>query len=106
MEGMKDSENEAAPAKSQERRRSRKKEKKALKKRSKAAKGASEQGEEKGTTGTSSGRGKQSALNLFNNPEAKGRGLAAGNLGRKEQLAEPQTTSRGECSGQETPDSS
>jgi hypothetical protein len=105
VEGLKDSRNKAASTRGQEKRKNRKKEKKALKK-SKAAKGASEQEREKGTSGTTSDREKQSALDLLNNPEAKGRGLVADNRGKKEQVAGLQTTPRGECSGQKTPDSS
>jgi hypothetical protein len=49
---------------------------------------------------------RSSALDLLNNPEAKGRGLATNDGERTEQVAESQTTSRGECSKQKTPDSS
>jgi hypothetical protein len=103
--GIKDLRNEAASAKGQEKKRNRKKEKKALKK-NKAAKGASEQEGEKGTASTTINREKQSALNLLNNPEAKGRGLIADDRGKKEQVAGSQTTPRGECSGRKKPDSS
>jgi hypothetical protein len=55
--------------------------------------------------GLTSNLEKQSALNLLNNPEAKGRGLAADNREKKKQVAGSQTTSRGECSGQKMPES-
>jgi hypothetical protein len=99
-----DSKNEAASGRSQEKRRSKKKEKRALKK-SKAAKEASKQGGAKGTTGPTDNTVRPSAPDLLNNPEAKGRGLAANNRENEEQVAESQTTSRGECSGQKTPES-
>jgi hypothetical protein len=100
-EGIKNSRNEAASANGQEKRRNKKKEKKALKK-SKAAKGASERGGEKGTADLTNNLEKQSALDLLNNPEAKGRGLVASNREKKGQAAGSQMTSRGECSGQKT----
>jgi hypothetical protein len=98
-EGIENSRNEAASTKGQEKRRNKKKERKALKK-SKAAKGASEREGEKGTAGLTNNLEKQSALDLLNNPEAKGRGLVADNREKKEQVPGSQTTSRGECSGQ------
>jgi hypothetical protein len=104
-ESIKDSRNEAASTRGQEKKKNRKKEKKALKK-SKAAMGASKQEGEKRTAGTTSDREKPSALNLLTNPEAKGRGLIADSREKKEQVAGSQTTPRGECSGQKTPDSS
>jgi hypothetical protein len=104
VEGLKDSRNEVASTRGQEKRKNRKKEK--TLKKSKAAKGASEQEREKGAAGTTSDREKQSALDLLDNPEAKGRGLVADNRGKKEQVAGSQTTPRGECSGQKTLDSS
>ncbi len=102
--GIKNSKNEAASTKNQEKRRNKKKERKALKK-SKEAEGASEQEGKKGTAGLTSSLKKQSALDLLNNPEAKGRGLGVDNREEKEQVAGSQTTSRGECSGQKTPES-
>jgi hypothetical protein len=101
---MEDLRNEAASVRSQEKRRSKKKEKRALKK-SKAAKEASKRGGARGTAGSADNTVRRSALDLLNNPEAKGRGLAADDRERKEQVAESQTTSRGECSGQKTPES-
>jgi hypothetical protein len=72
--GMEDPRNEAASVRSQEKRRSKKKEKRALKK-SKAAKGASKRGGARGTAGSANNTVRPSALDLLNNPEAKGRGL-------------------------------
>ncbi len=66
---------------------------------------ASEQEREEGATGQTSGLEKQTALDLLNNPEAKGRGLVDGNREKKEQATGSQATSRGECSGQKIPDS-
>ncbi len=60
---------------------------------------------EEGAMGQTSGLEKQSALDLLDNPEAKGRGLVDGNREKKEQVMGPQVTSRGECSGQKMPDS-
>jgi hypothetical protein len=97
-EGVKDPRNEAASARGQEKRRNRKKEQKALKK-GKAAKGASGQEGEKGTASITRNRERQPALDLLNNPEAKGRGLIADDREKKEQVAGSQTTPRGECSG-------
>ncbi len=104
VEGRENSRNEAASAKGKEKKRNKKKEKKALKK-SKAVKGASEREGEKGAAGLTSNLEKQTALDLLNNPEAKGRGLVADNREEKEQVTRSQTTSRGECSGQKTPES-
>ncbi len=103
-QGIKNSKNEAASAKGQEKRRNKKKERKALRK-SKAAEGASGQEGVKGTAGPTSNPEKQSALDLLNNPEAKGRGLVADNREEQEQVTGSQTTSRGECSGRKTPES-
>ncbi len=103
-EGIENSKEKAAYAKGQEKKRNRKKERKALKK-SKAAEGASEHEGEKGTVGLTSNLEKQSALDLFNKPEAKAIGLVADNREEKDQVAGSQTTSRGECSGQKTPES-
>jgi hypothetical protein len=105
VEGRGTSRSEAATAKNKEMKRSKKKEKKALKK-SKAAKGNGEQEGEKGAAGLTSNPEKQTALDLLNNPEAKGRGLVASDREKKEPVTRLQTTSRGECSGQKMPDSS
>ncbi len=104
-EGRKDSRSEAASAKGKEVKKNKRKEKKALKK-SKAAKGDSGQEGEKGVADLTSNPEKQAALDLLNNPEAKGRGLTASDWEKKEPVTRPRTTSRGECSGQEMPDSS
>ncbi len=97
---------EAAIAKSKEKKRSKKKKKKALKKKSEAEKEASEQEKKEGVAGLACNGEKQTALDLLNNPEAKGRGLAAGHHGKREQVTRSQATSGGECSGQKTPDGS
>ncbi len=98
------SKDEAASAKGKGKKRNKKKEKKALGK-SKVEKKASGQEREKEATGQTSGLEKQKALDLLNNPEAKGRGLVDGNQEKKEQATGSQATSRGECSGQKMPDS-
>jgi hypothetical protein len=102
--GIEDSRNEAASAKGKEKKRNKKKEKKALKK-SKVAKEASEQEKKEGAAGLTSNLEKQTAFDLLNHPEAKGRGLVAGHRKKKEQVTKSQATSRGECSGQKTPES-
>ncbi len=79
--------------------RNKKKEKKALKK-GKAAKGDGGQEGEKGAAGLASNPEKQTALDLLNNLEAKGRGLIASDREKKEPVTRSQTTSRGECSRQ------
>jgi hypothetical protein len=63
------------------------------------------QKEEENTASLTSKQGKQAALDLLSNPEAKGRGLI--NNDRTETEARPRstTTSIGECSGQKKPDS-
>jgi hypothetical protein len=99
------SEDEAASAKGKEKKRNKKKEKQALRK-TKVAKEASEQERDEGATGLTDSLEKQTVLDLLNNPEAKGRGLGAGNREKKEQVTRPQATSRGECSRQKMPDSS
>ncbi len=99
------SKSEAATAKGKEKKRNRKKEKKALEK-SKVEKEAGGQGKKEGATDQTSGLGQQTAPDLINNPEAKGRGLVDGNREKKEQVTGPQATSGGECSGQKTPDCS
>ncbi len=87
-----------------EKKRSKKKEKKALGK-NKTEKEASGQGRREGATSQTSELEKQTALDLLNNPEAKGRGLVGGNREKKELAPGSQATSRGECSGWKTPDS-
>ncbi len=104
VDGRENSRNEAASAKGKEKKRNKKKEKKALKKSS-AAKGASEREREEGAAGLISNLEEQTALDLLNNPEAKGRGLVAKNREKKEQVTRSQATSRGECAGQKTPES-
>jgi hypothetical protein len=94
----------AASARGKKKKRNEKKEKKALGK-SKMDKETSGQEREMGATGQANGLGKQTALDLLNNPEAKGRGLVDGSQEKKEQASGPQATSRGECSGQKMPDS-
>jgi uncharacterized damage-inducible protein DinB len=95
----------AASAKCKEKKRSKKKEKKALRE-SKAEKEASEQERKEGAAGLACNLEKRAALDLLNNPEAKGRGLVAGHQEKKEQVTRSQATSRGECSGRKTPDGS
>jgi hypothetical protein len=104
MEGRDNSKDEAASAKGKEKKRNKKKEKKALRK-SKVEKEASEQERKERAAGLTSNLEEQTALDLLNNPEAKGRGLVAGNQEKKEQVTRSQATSRGECSGQKTPES-
>jgi hypothetical protein len=65
--------------------------------------GAQEEG--KNTAGLTSNQGKQAAPDLLSNPEAKGRGLVAGNREKEESVTRSKTTPRGECSGQKMPDS-
>ncbi len=96
------SKDEAASAKGKEKKRNKKKEKKALGK-SKVEKEASRQEREEGATGQTSSLEKQAVLDLLDNPEAKGRGLVAGNREKKEQVTGSQATSRRECSGQKMP---
>jgi hypothetical protein len=96
---------EAATAKGKEKKKSRRKEKKALEK-SKAEKKAGGQEKKEGATDRASRLEKQTAPDLVNNPEAKGRGLVDEDRDKKEQVTGPQATSGGECSGQKTPDCS
>jgi hypothetical protein len=91
-----------APAKGRERKRSSKKERKALKKSQ--AEGGKAQEREVEATGQISNQERQGALDLLNNPEAKGRGLVDGDRRKKSQGTRPHTTSGGECSRQKTPD--
>ncbi len=104
VEGRENSRGEAASARGKEMKRNKKKEKKALKK-SKAVKGDGEQRGEKGAAGLTSNPEKRTALDLLDNPEAKGRGLIASDRDKEEPATRSQTTSRGECFGQKTPDS-
>ncbi len=91
------SRDKAASAKGKEKKRNKKKGKKVLGK-SKAEKKAGGHEREKGVTDQTSGLEKQTALDLLNNPEAKGRGLIDGNQEKKEQVTGSQATSRGDCS--------
>jgi hypothetical protein len=101
VEGKEDLKGKAASAKGKEKKKSKKK---ALKE-GKAVKeyGAREEG--KGAACPTSNQEKQTAPDLLSNPEAKGRGLVAGNRVEEEPATGSQTTSRGECSGQKMPDS-
>ncbi len=103
--GKGSSNDEAASSKGKEKKRSQKKEKKALRK-SETKKGASGQEWKERAVGPACNVEKQAALDLLNNPEAKGRGLVAGHHGEKEQATRSQATSGGECSGQKMPDGS
>ncbi len=98
------SKDKAASAKGKEKKRDKRKEKKALGK-SKEKKKANGQERGEGATGQTSGLEKQTALDLLNNPEVKGRGLVDDNREKKEQATGSQVTSRGECSRQKMPDS-
>ncbi len=98
-----DLEKGVAIAKGKEKKRNRRKERKAPEK-SKAEKEADEQEKKGGATNQASRLVRQAAPDLANNPEAKGRGLVNGSREKKEQVAGPQPTSGGECSGQKTPD--
>jgi hypothetical protein len=100
-----DFKSEAATAKGKEKKRNRKKERKALEK-SRAEKEADEQEKKKGVMNQASRLVRQTAPDLANNPEAKGRGLVGGNREKRKQVAGPQPSSGGECSGQKTPDCS
>jgi hypothetical protein len=59
-----------------------------------------------GAADLANGLKREPALNIANNPEAKGRGLVDGGREEEKQAAGPQATSVGECSGQKKPDSS
>jgi hypothetical protein len=104
-ESKDDFESKAATAKGKERKRGRKKERKALEE-SKAEKKVNRQEKKAGATNQASRPVRQTAPDLANNPEAKGRGLVDGDCEKKEQVTGPQPTSGGECSGQKTPDCS
>ncbi len=95
----------AAPANGKERKKNRKKEKKVLGKNP-AEKETGGRETKEGTANSASSLKREPALNLANNPEAKGRGLVDGGREEEEQAAGPQATSGGECSGQKKPDSS
>jgi hypothetical protein len=96
-----DPKNKTAPAKSKEK----KKNKKKTFKGNKVAIKIGAQKEEENTANLTSKQGKQAALDLLSNPEAKGRGLI--NNDRTEMESRPRSTmtSRGECSRQKKPDS-
>jgi hypothetical protein len=100
-----DIKSKAVAVKSKEKKRSKKKEKKALEER-RTVKEVGEQEKKERASDQASKLGKQTAPDLANNPETKGRGLASGNQDKKEQATGPQATSGEECSGQKTPDSS
>jgi hypothetical protein len=93
------------PAKGKEKKTNRKKERKALRKNA-VREETGERAEKERVTSQADGLKKQPAPDIVNNPEAKGRGLVGGDQEKKEQVTRPQATSGGECSGQETPDSS
>jgi hypothetical protein len=59
----------------------------------------------KSAAGPAGNLGKPAAPDHLSNPEAKGRGLIAGRQGEEEPATSSKTTLRGECSGQEMPDS-
>jgi hypothetical protein len=63
------------------------------------------QKEEGSTASRTSKQGEPTAPDPFSNPKAKGRGLISGNRMATESRSRLTTTSRGECSGQEKPDS-
>ncbi len=63
------------------------------------------QKEEESTASRTSKQGKPTAPDPLSNPEAKGRGLVSDNRTVTEARSRSTTTSRGECSGQEKPDS-
>jgi hypothetical protein len=99
------SKDKAAVTEGKEKRRSKKKERKALKK-GEAGRGARGQERKEIAEGPACNVKKQAALDLLNNPEAKGGGLGASQHGEKEQVTRSQVTSGGECSGQKMPDGS
>ncbi len=63
------------------------------------------QKEEESTASQTGKQGKPTAPDPLSNPEAKGRGLVSDNRVVTETKSRPTTTLRGECSGQEKPDS-
>jgi hypothetical protein len=63
------------------------------------------QKEGESTASRTSKQGKLTAPDPLSNPEAKGRGLITDNRTVTESRSRSTTTSRGECSGQEKPDS-
>jgi hypothetical protein len=105
MEDKEGSMGKASSAKNKKTKRDKKKEKKALKK-GKAAKEEGQQGGGEDAAGLTSNPEKRTARDLLHNPEAKDRGLVAGNREEEEPVIRSQTTPRGECSGQKMPDSS
>jgi hypothetical protein len=105
VEDKEGSKGKVASAKNKKTKRDKKKEKKALKK-GKAVKEEGKQGVDEDTASLTSNPEKRTAPDLLNNPEAKGRGLIAGDREEEEPAARSQTTSREVCSEQKTPDSS
>jgi hypothetical protein len=101
MESKEDLRGKAAPAKGKDKKKSKKK---ALKE-NKAVAESEVSGEEKSVAGPTSSQGRQGAPDLLSNPEAKGRGLVAGEWAEEESMRRSKTTPRGECSGQKVPDS-
>jgi hypothetical protein len=101
MEGKEDLRGKAAPAKGKDKKKSKKK----FLKVNKAVAESEAQGEEKSAAGLTSSQGKLAAPDLRSNPEAKGRGLVAGEQAEEESTRRSKTTPRGECSGQKMPDS-
>jgi hypothetical protein len=95
----------AATANGKEKKKNRKKERKVLGKNT-AEKEAGGREKTEGAAGLANGLVKKPALDLANNPEAKGRGLVDGGREKKEQVTGPQATSGGECSRQKKPDCS
>jgi hypothetical protein len=97
------SKEKVAVSKGKEKRRSKKKERKTLKK-SEAGGGAKGRGRKEKAESPACNRKEQAALDLLNNPEAKGGGPGASQHGEEKQVTRSQETSGGECSGQKTPD--
>jgi hypothetical protein len=101
LEGKEDLKGKAASTKGKDKKKGKKK---ALK-GSRAVEGDGAQGEGRSAAGLTSNQGKQVAPDPLSNPEAKGRGLVAGNREEEESVTRSKTTPRGECSGQKMPDS-
>jgi hypothetical protein len=93
----------AAPANGKEKKKNGKKERKVLGKNT-AEKKTGRQERKEGAADLANGLKRKPALDLANNPEAKGRGLVDSGQEKEEQVARPQGTSGGECSGQKKPD--
>jgi hypothetical protein len=96
-----DPKGKTAPARSKEKKKNKKKGLKG----NKVAIKIVVQKEEESTVSLTSKQGKQAAPDLLSNPEAKGRGLINDDRTVTESRSRSTTTSRGECSGQENPDS-